>query len=58
MQRGCAVRGGRMSEPEEVVFMDVELTVTPIIVLGDGDRIIYKMQRRKSCCPFVEKARR
>ena len=47
-----------MSEPEEVVFMDVELTVTPIIVLGDGDRIIYKMQRRKSCCPFVEKARR
>ena len=42
MQRGCAVLGGRMSEPEEVVFMDVELTVTPIIVLGDVDRIIYK----------------
>ena len=28
MQRGCAVCGGRMSEPEEVVFMEVELTVT------------------------------
>ena len=47
-----------MSEPEEVVFMDVELTVTPIIVLGDGDRIIYKNAAAKSCCPFVEKARR
>ena len=52
MQRGCAVRGGRMSEPEEVVFMDVELTVTPIIVLGDGDRIIYKNAEVKCYAKF------
>ena len=55
MQRGCAVRGGRMSEPEEVVFMDVELTVTPIIVLGDGDRIIYKNAAAKKLLPFCRK---
>ena len=44
-----------MSEPEEVVFMDVELTVTPIIFLGDGDRIIYKNAAAKKLLPFCRK---
>ena len=36
--------------------MDVELTVTPIIVLGDGDRIIYKKcSGEKAAALFVEK---
>ena len=35
--------------------MDVELTVTPIIVLGDGDRIIYKNAAAKKLLPFCRK---
>ena len=35
--------------------MDVELTVTPLIVLGDGDRIIYKNAAAKKLLPFCRK---
>ncbi len=35
--------------------MDIELTITPIIVLGDGDRIVYKNAAAKKLLPFCRK---